>query len=300
MEILIMRGLLFVLIISFCQFGFGQNKLLLFEGNFDEALRLAQSQDKDIFFITRSISCPVFEVFKENIGNDKETIEFLNKQFIVFEFDMDNANDVELKRLKKYYHSWRGFPQLYFIDKNEKLISDINYPLNIGIKKNLEIWRNYKNIEASWKSIKIGNKKKVIDFETLNQFLTYRQIKYSSFDLIQIKNSIDKYFKNIDTTLYSDNQHWFIIKNYVTIFSNPEIFDFVARHKSDFQTKNESKEVIEYLQENYKQFINWRKEEGVIKLSKKYPFNTIPEAKEAVDQYIKYKSIFHTYDSNTD
>ena len=124
------------LITSFSNFS--QNQLHYFKGSFDQALDAAKTQNKDIFFITRSKSCPVFDVFNEEINADEETISYLNEHLIVFEFDMDKASENEIKSLKNYYNSWKGYPQLYFIDKNENLISDITYSLSYNQKQQLE------------------------------------------------------------------------------------------------------------------------------------------------------------------
>ena len=142
-----MKGFLILSLLIQGLIASGQEKLILFTGNFDQAIDSAKKVDMDILLITKSLSCQVFESFKKRLINDNESIEFLNTSLIVFEYDMDNATDNVKKKMKKYYHSWRGFPQLYFIDKNEKLISDLTYPLSIEQKQQLEIWKNYRNIE---------------------------------------------------------------------------------------------------------------------------------------------------------
>ena len=142
-----MKRSIIVILILFYLTGFSNPKLNIFHDSFDQAIDSAKTLNKDIFFITRSLSCPVFEKFETRIDRSEETIEFLNSNFIIFEYDMDNASQIEKKRLKNYYHSWRGFPQLYFIDKNEKLISDMIYSLNFSQQAQLTLWKNYKKGE---------------------------------------------------------------------------------------------------------------------------------------------------------
>jgi thioredoxin-related protein len=271
--------------------GFSQSRLKIFSGSFNQAIDSARTLDKDIFFITKSISCPVFEKFKAIVENDDETVEFLNTHFIIYEYDMDKASNVQKKRLKKYYHSWRGFPQLYFIDKDEKLITDLNYPLKINQETHLALWKDYINIESNWERIKKEKRKNEIDFEFLMKYLTYRQIKYNPQDLIQIKNILDKYFKKVSPNEYHLERNWKLFQNYITIYSNPELFDLVARNKLAFQESNGYKIVSDYLLWNYKQYINWRKPEKVEKLAKKYPYNSVLEAKNAIELYRKAKSM---------
>jgi hypothetical protein len=286
-----MKRLFIVLMLVQSLTGFGQEELKLVTSDFDLVLDSAKKLDKDIFLITRSFKCHVFEKFKTILTNDKVSIKYLNANFIIYEYDMDKASDDEKKRMRKYYHSWRGFPQLYFIDKNEKLISDLDYPLRIEQQEHLEIWKDYRNIETNWKRIKHLNKCKNFDYDELKQYLTYRQIKYSSFDLIQIKNILDKYFENLDSINYSTKQNWDLIQKYITIYSNPEIFDLVAKHKSDFQKNIGDSIIYNYLSYNYLKYIDWRKPEKVDKIAKKYPYNTIPEAIGAIEIYKKSKNI---------
>ena len=286
-----MKKLIVVLFIFISLSGYSQSKLRLFNGSFDQALDSAKIKGKHIFFITRSESCHVFEKFHAIVYNDNLTVEFLNANFIVFEYDMDKASNAEKKRLKKYYHSWRGFPQLYFIDENEKLITDLIYPLLINQKTHLDLWKGYKNIESDWKKIKKYKRKNKIDFECLKQYLTYRQIKYSSFDLIQISNILDKYFKNIDSSEYNLEYNWYLFQDYISIYSNPKVFDLVARNKLAFQETNGDKVVSDYLLENYQQYISWRKPEKVEKLANKYPYNSVPEAMKAIELYKKSQLI---------
>lgn len=284
-----MKYLLIILLVCANMQGFGQTTLKIFDGNFEQALDLAQKVDKDIFLITKSLSCHVFEKFETRLTSDLESVKFLNENFIVYLYDKDNTTEEEDKLMKNYYHSWRGFPQLYFIDKDENLISDIIYPLKIEHEKHLEIWKDYKNIESNWKSIKALKNRKTIDYNSLNDFLIYRQVKYSSFALIQISNVLDKYFKNLDTIQYSSKQNWSLIQKYVTIYSNPDIFDLVAKYKNDFQICYGDSIIVDYLLSNYQQFIYWRKPDKVDKLSVKYPYNSVPEAIQAIEIYRENK-----------
>jgi thioredoxin-related protein len=286
-----MKSVLIVLFLFQHLSGFSQEKLNLFRGSFAQALDSAKKVDKDIFLITKSLTCHVFEEFNARIIANNETIMFLNENFIVFVYDKDKSSEKEDKRMKNYYHSWRGFPQLYFIDKNEKLITDLVYTLSIEQQEQLKIWKTYKSIEKDWKSIKYLRKNKIIDYNDLTDFLTYRQIKYSPFDLIQISGILDKYFKNLDSAQYCSKQNWELIKNYVSLRSNPDIFDLVAKHKTDFQKNYGDSIISDYLLSNYQQDIYWRKPEKVDKIAEKYPYDSIPEAIQAIETYKKNKQI---------
>lgn len=257
-----------------------------FTGDFDSALAEAGKTNKNIFFITRSDSCSLFERFTQNISDDSETIQFLNDEFIVFEFDVDKANDKLKKRLKKYYHSWRGFPQIYFIDSNENLISDIVYSDedNISHKANLDLWKNYKTIEEDWKTLK-HSKRNNLTLNNLRRFLFFREVKYSAFSFFQKINTIKKYFKKIEPKDYSKTENWVLFEDYITHRDYPKLFDFVAQNKKDFQNTVGNERVSKYLMRNYMQMLSWKSKEDREKAINEYPFNTISEAKQAIKNY---------------
>ncbi|WP_223034241.1 DUF255 domain-containing protein [Hanstruepera marina] len=271
-----------IFLLTLCK-GFNQEKLNYFQGDFDEALKQAKITNKDIFFITKGNPCPVYDVFQLNLNNDNETINFLNDNFIVFEFDLNKSSDVTVKRLKDYYDSWRGSPQLYFIDQDENLITEITYTLEYSHAENLGIWKDYLNIEENWKTIK-KEKRNNLTLKNLKQFLLYRNIKYSPYGLMQIKNVIDKYFKSLPKENYSDSENWDIIQKYVTIWSNNDLFSFVADNKSKFQKKNDPVEVSKYLSLNYNKYLSSKSKADIEKLSTKYPYTTIEEAKIAIQE----------------
>lgn len=196
---------------------------------------------------------------------------------------MNKSSDVTVKRFKKYYDSWRGSPQLYFIDQDENLITDITYTLEYSHAENLEIWKDYLSVEENWETIK-KEKRNNLTLESLKQFLLYRNIKYSPYDLMQIKNVIDKYFKSLPKENYSDSENWDIIQKYVTIWSNKDLFSFVADNKSEFQKKNDPVQVSKYLSLNYNKYLSSKSKSDIEKLATKHPYTTIEEAKSAIQE----------------
>lgn len=267
-----------------------QKKLEIFQGNLDFALQQSRIEKKNIFLITRSETCAFFHIFYKALTNDQEAIDYLNKEFIIYEYDIDKATRAENKRMKKYYHSWRGFPQLYFINENEKLISDIVFSELYTLSEQIVIWRNYKTIEKDWKEIKKVLKRD-LTVGNLKQFLSYRVVKYSPYHMIQMPKLINKYFENLPQKSYSDTENWFLFQKHITIYSNFELFDSVVRNRSDFEQKNDSAVVSNYLAHNFYEYvINMSKEDRERSLNK-YPFNTIVEAKNILENFISNKSI---------
>jgi len=273
---------------------FSQNNLQIFEGCFDSALIKANIQNKNIFFITRSESCPVFGKFRTTIENDKNTYDFLNSEFIVFEYDLDHTSKTDFKRLKKYYHSWRGFPQIYIINKNENIITEILYPLNISQDEQLIAWKEYKTLNNKWKSIKTEKRKRKhnndIDYDFIYKYVLYRQIIYNSFDCFQIQKILTYYLSNIDTSELVKEQNWELIEKYGTAFSlNHKLIDIIATNKQSFQKNIGDSIISEYLQDKYYSNLLGRKEKKIDKMAKKYPYNTVVEAQEAIQMYKRNK-----------
>lgn len=276
---------------------YGQSSLNVFQGSLDEALKKAQQDDKNIFLITKSLRCNNFLNFRDTLDNDTDAYNFINNEFIVFIYDYDNADKAEKKRFKKYYHSWRGFPQLYFIDKNEKIIAELLYNPSIAFNDQLKIWKDYKNIKKSWKAIKKQKRNSDIDYDFVIKYMTYRLLISSSFDVVQINNLIAKYFNNIDTSEYYLTRNWVLIKDnilYRDIFSNQRLFDFVQKHRDEFIKENGEEEISAYLLDNYMNYLSRKKKKKLEKLSNKYPFTTVPEAKKALKFEKLRRSTFYS------
>jgi len=277
-----MKIITLIILLSISLSGICNTKLNVFNGSIDEALDSAKENNKDILIITKSYTCPVFKQFETRINSDPKTIKFLNSNFIIFIFDFDHASASQKKRLKKYYHSWRGFPQLYFIDKNENIIVDIIYTLKFSQEEQLKIWGNYKSIDQEWSKIKKRKRKKNLDFNTVNEYLIYRQIIYNSFDLIQISHLLNKYFKSINPEESCHKYNWNLIYTYTNIFQNPKIIKLVADNKKLFQNTNGKEVVSDFLYENYSNYLIGRREKKVNKMALKYPYNNVEEAKKAL------------------
>lgn len=288
----IVTALIFLLTSSI----FSQNNLQIFEGSFDSALIQAKIQNRNIFFITRSESCHVFKKFRTKIENDSNSYKFLNDEFIIFEYDMDHSNKAKDKRLKKYYHSWRGFPQIYFLDTNEKIITEIVYALKINQDEHLTIWKEYNSFNNTWKSIKKEKRKRKhdndLDYDFTYKYILYRQIKNNSFEYLQIQNILTHYLSNIDTSELVMEHNWELIQKYGTLFSlNPKLIDIIARNEQAFKKNIGDSIVSEYLKDKYYCNLSGRKEKKIDKMATKYPYNTIEEAIEAIRIYKRNKVV---------
>lgn len=291
-----MRIRIFVLLLLLKLTCFSQSQLQYFEGSFDQALDSASKINKDIFLISKSLSCRSFVKFINIAENDVETIEFLNSSFIIFGYDMDMASRDDKRRLKEFYHSRSDLANIYFVSKDEKIIAEIMYSVKISQDEQLSIWKEYKNFKTKWKSIKKEKRKRNrnnnFDHEFIYKYIVYRQIKNSSFEYYQIQNVLTNYLGNIDTRELVKENNWDLIQQYGTVFSlNRKLTDIIATNKQEFMKSIGDSIISEYLLDKYYRYIVGRKETKVNRMAQKYPYNTIDEAKQAIELYRTRKKL---------
>ncbi|UKN01278.1 DUF255 domain-containing protein [Paracrocinitomix mangrovi] len=96
-----------------------EEEIKFFEGSWQEALKKADEEDKLIFLDAMASWCGFCKILERDTFSNIKVVEFFNRKFINFKMDMEkNPNGPRLS--KKY--NLKGYPTLYFIDKNEVLI----------------------------------------------------------------------------------------------------------------------------------------------------------------------------------
>jgi len=83
--------------------------------NYDEALKLAKKEHKDIYLFIGADKCPFCKKFKEKTLSKKFVIDKLNENFITVYLSRDQ-HEIP-KKFEKF-----GVPRHYFLDKNGKII----------------------------------------------------------------------------------------------------------------------------------------------------------------------------------
>jgi len=274
---------------------FSQSGLRLFKGNLDQAFDSAKILNKDVLLIVGSDYCGYYVDFTKYVMSDSNIVSLFNSQFITYLFMADDADKAQKKRFKKYNRSWPGWPQFYFLDSNEKMIANLSYPKYTSNQEFIDLLKSYKVIEHEWNLTKKQSKKGHQSLEQLSRYIKLRDMNYSSFGDIQINKHIAKYFKDSNPEDYSLKKNWVLFKRYVRIQhdlgSDKELFESVVNHRTAFQKENEDEQVSNYLYENFRSDLNWRKEEEVDKMAKMYPYNTVPEAIKAIQSYKESKSL---------
>ncbi|MFO7656548.1 MAG: hypothetical protein R6W78_05740 [Bacteroidales bacterium] len=289
-----MKRLLIILFLISTLTGYSQIEINVNAGDFSNALDSALKIDKKILLITGNNYCGYYLNFVENVLSDSTIISYMNSEFITLIFRADKADKEAKKKMKKYNKSWPGWPQFYVLDSNEKLIADFSYPKYTSNEQFLKILQDYLTIEEKWLKLKKISKKELLSLDQLKQYIVMRDLNYSSFGDIHINRQVSKYINGLNNQDRFKAENWFLFKRYINMHDlglDKSLFDFVAKNKKSFQMEIGEQEVSDYLAQNYQNDINWRKPEKVKKIAEKYPYNTISEAKKAIELYWTSKKI---------
>lgn len=289
-----MKNIFIVLFLITKLTGYSQIKLDLFTGDLSKALDTASIIDKNILVINGSNRCGSYINFTENVLTDSSIIFYLNSEFETLLFRADLADKEAKKKMKKYNKTWPGWPQFYVLDSNEKLIADFSYPRYTSNEEFLGILKSYLTIEEEWIKLEKMSKKEQLTLDQLNRFIVYRHLNYSPYEEIHINKQVSKYLNGLNIQDRFKTENWILFKRHIKIRDlgvDKDLFDFVAKNRVEFQKHNGEREVSDYLLINYQNDINWRKPEKVEKIAEKYPYNSIPEAKRAIELYWISKEI---------
>lgn len=289
-----MKILLIVLFLIPTLTGYGQVELNVNAGDFSNALDSALKKDKNILLITGANYCGYYVNFVENVLSDSSIISYMNSEFLTLVFRADLADKKAKKEMKKYNKSWPGWPQFYVLDSKEKLVADFSFPKYTSNEEFLKILQDYSTIEEEWLKIKKLSKKGLLTLDQLKRYIVMRNLNYSSFGDININKQVSNYINGLCIQDRFKSENWYLYKRYVRIRNlglDKDLFDFVVENRDEFQRVNGIQEVSDYLFQSYQNDINWRKPEKVKKIAEKYPYNTIPEAKKAIELYWTSKNI---------
>lgn len=302
-----MKTLLLIVCLALCLNTFSQNRyeflsvdlsansysnLNYYSNNFDSVLDLARKQQKDVLLIIASNQCQNHFRFKREVISDNAITEFLNNEFIVFIYYNNNRDSNLTHRLRRYNKSWPGWPQLYFLDYNENLITDIIYPLQFPKDEYFEIIRNYRDIELNWRNIRRTTRKPRFKLEDLQTYIMYRQLKYSSFDYILINRKVSKFLRSLRTEELTNIEYWTLFDNYVNLYelgSDKELFDYVLVNRKLFEQVVGIQSVSDYLERNFTIITRHKSARQINRMSRRYPYNSVPEAISAIELYWKNK-----------
>jgi thiol-disulfide isomerase/thioredoxin len=92
--------------------------IVFFTGNWDDALKLAKEQEKPIFIDAFTTWCGPCKMMAKNVFPDEEVGDFINRNFISIQIDMEQADGLKFGRS----YPVNAYPTLYFVDFDGKVI----------------------------------------------------------------------------------------------------------------------------------------------------------------------------------
>ena len=87
---------------------------LNWENDYESAINKAKEQNKPLFIMISSPSCPECNYMKKNVFTKDEIKNFVNKNFISFQFDISDPN------IPQQMQFW-GIPRFYFSHDGENV-----------------------------------------------------------------------------------------------------------------------------------------------------------------------------------
>jgi len=87
---------------------------LNWESNYDMAVKKAKEQNKPIFVMVSSPTCPECNYMKKHVFTKDEVKNYINKNFISFQFDI---SDETIPKEMKFW----GIPRFYFSNDGENV-----------------------------------------------------------------------------------------------------------------------------------------------------------------------------------
>ncbi|MCD4744764.1 MAG: hypothetical protein K8R58_00515, partial [Bacteroidales bacterium] len=126
-------------------------------------------------------------------------------------FNIDQANSLDLKRLKKY--NKKGWPRMYFMDSDESIKY---FQSGCGFDKNpdeyLEMWKRYEELESEWEKLKKRIKLDPINYNDLKSYImfgrTNSEIQFKLSYQFGFRKIIHRYFSQIDINQWSNEKNW--------------------------------------------------------------------------------------------
>src|SRR5579862_9845140 len=97
----------------------GDEGIQFFTGTWSDALKEAAKENKPVFLDIFATWCGPCKALKKNTFSDKDVAQYFNANFINVELDGEVGDG---KALAQQYHI-PGYPSLFIMDKNGKLLS---------------------------------------------------------------------------------------------------------------------------------------------------------------------------------
>lgn len=108
--------------LTFADTNSGKSKLTLFDGSFEEAIKLAKKENKAVFIDGYTSWCGWCKELDKRTFSDDAVAEYMNAHFINMKIDMESTEGAVLAQKYRV----RGYPSLLFIDHNKEVAHRID------------------------------------------------------------------------------------------------------------------------------------------------------------------------------
>lgn len=216
--------LYFVLIIWFAsvQFIWSQQKSISFYNDFEHALNLAKSQNKNLFVnVYTSWSVPQKQMDAQ-VYNDPEVIEFISKRFVAVKLDADKAG-----RRFIGVHDIYAFPTFLFFDHDgEEMHRIIGYADEKRLLRSADI--SFRNPKKQLDQFKSDYRKNKNDPIFLRDYVAFAE-EIENFELAdKISNQYAKNYRKVRKVDWMDFVMRYVYKE------DSKLFDLLKGYKDDF------------------------------------------------------------------
>lgn len=104
---------------SDCKEVIANGSVNFFQGTYNEALELSRKSQKTLLVDAFAVWCAPCKTMDKKTFTNTEVIKVLNENFIVFKFDVEKGEGIELAKKLKI----ESYPTLILMDANQKLIA---------------------------------------------------------------------------------------------------------------------------------------------------------------------------------
>lgn len=220
-----------------------------FEGSYDEALKKAREEKKDLFVDFYAVWCEPCKMMAKEVFTEPELATYFNEHFVCVQLDVEAAANKKVAARFKV----EALPTLAFIGRNDKELRRA-----MGMQDADALLREARialGEELSFEQLYDKYRKNKKDFETQQQLLIeapafimtqegFNREKWSA----RIESLFPDYLKNKKLEKMINEPDFYILTMYHTQTSkNDPVFDFVVEHYDQFIRIADTVSVSRYL-----------------------------------------------------
>lgn len=224
-------------------------QIRFFEGTYDEALKKAREEKKDLFVDFYAVWCEPCKMMVKEVFTEPELAAYFNEHFVCIQLDVEAAPNKKVAARFKV----EALPTLAFISRNDKELRRA-----MGMQDADALLREARialGEELSFEQLYEKYRKNKKDFEAQQQLLIeapafmmtqegYNRDKWSA----RIESLFPEYLKNKKLDKMINEPDFYILSMYHTQTSKDDpVFDFVVNHYDKFVSVLDTTVVARYL-----------------------------------------------------